>query len=98
VNVIASFGNQLTEDLYDDKVTRVTRKFPSELRRVARRKLLYIYDATELADLKAPPGNRLETLKGDLKGYHSIRINDQWRVIFQWKEGSAYEVQIVDYH
>ena len=68
--MIESFGNQLTEDLFDDKVSRATRKFPSELRRAARRKLLYLHDAVELRDLRVPPGNRLETLKGDLVGFH----------------------------
>ncbi|MCZ6657995.1 MAG: type II toxin-antitoxin system RelE/ParE family toxin [Gammaproteobacteria bacterium] len=96
--MIESFGNQLTEDLFDDKITRATRKFPSELRRAARRKLLYLHDAVELRDLRVPPGNRLESLKGDLAGFHSIRINDQWRVVFMWNSGSPGEVQIVDYH
>ena len=96
--MIESFGNQLTEDLFDDKVSRATRKFPRELRRAARRKLLYLHDAVELRDLRVPPGNRLESLKGDLAGLHSIRINDQWRIVFMWSSGSPREVQIVDYH
>ena len=61
-------------------------------------KLLYLHDAAELNDLKVPPGNRLEPLKGDMKGYHSIRINDQWRVVFKWKNGNAGDVMVVDYH
>ncbi len=96
--MISNFGNQLAEDLYDDKRTKTTRHFPPELLRVARRKLLYLHDADQLSDLKVPPGNRLEALRGDLKGFHSIRINDQWRVIFQWNAGNAQNVQIVDYH
>ncbi len=96
--MIESFGNQLAEDLFDDKITRITRKFPSNLRRPARRKLLYLHDAVELRDPRVPPGNRLESLKGDLAGFHSIRINDQWRVVFMWTGGSPEEVQIVDYH
>ncbi|QQR91324.1 MAG: type II toxin-antitoxin system RelE/ParE family toxin [Myxococcales bacterium] len=96
--MIKSFGNQLAEDLYDDKSTRVVRKFPAELRRVTRRKLLYLHDAAELTDLRVPPGNRLEALKGDMKGLHSIRVNKQWRVVFRWSEGDAYEVQVLDYH
>ena len=96
--MIESFGNQLAEDLFDDKISRATRKFPSELRRAARRKLLYLHDAVELRDLRVPPGNRLELLKGDLTGFHSIRINDQWRVVFMWNSGSPSEVQIMDYH
>ena len=93
--MIETFGNALAEDLFDDKRTKSTRAFPPELRRVARRKLLYLHDATELKDLRVPPGNRLETLKGSWKGFHSIRINDQWRVVFQWQNGNAMKVQIV---
>jgi proteic killer suppression protein len=96
--MISSFGNQLAEDLYDDKNTKATRQFPPELRRVARRKLLYLYDADQLSDLRVPPGNRLEALKGNLIGFYSIRINDQWRVVFEWKDGNAHRVQVVDYH
>ena len=96
--MIESFGNKLAEDLFYDKVSRETRRFPNELRRTARRKLLYLNDAAELKDLRAPPGNRLEALKGDLKGFHSIRINDQWRVVFNWQSGSPIDVQIIDYH
>jgi proteic killer suppression protein len=96
--MITSFGNRLAEDLfYDRKKSRALKKFPPELFRVARRKLLYIFDASVLSDLKVPPGNKLEALKGDLKGYHSIRINSQWRVIFVWNRGAS-DVQIVDYH
>ena len=65
---------------------------------MARRKLLYLHDAAELRDLLAPPGNRLEALKGKWKGFHSIRINDQWRVVFRWKDSNAFEVHVVDYH
>lgn len=59
---------------------------------------MYLHDADELKDLKVPPGNRLEVLKGEWKGYQSIRINDQWRLVFRWEDGNAHEVQIVDYH
>ena len=96
--MIESFGNRLAEDLFDDKLSRTARQFPQELRRAARRKLLYLHDAAELRDLRVPPGNRLEALKGKWKGFHSIRINDQWRVVFRWKDGNASKVQIVDYH
>jgi proteic killer suppression protein len=96
--VIEAFGNTLAEDLFDDKRTKATRSFPPELRRAARRKLLYLYDAAELGDLAVPPGNRLERLKGRWKGLHSIRINDQWRVIFRWRSGNAFEVQVIDDH
>jgi len=96
--VIESFGNRLAEDLFDDKRSNVVRQFPTELVRAARRKLLYLHDAAELQDLRVPPGNRLEALKGELSGFYSIRINDQWRVVFRWKDGNAYDVQILDYH
>jgi proteic killer suppression protein len=96
--MIESFGNDLAKDLFDDRQTRATRSFPQELRRQARRKLLYLHDAAELKDLRVPPGNRLEALKGDMKGFHSIRINDQWRVVFRWANGNAFDVAIRDYH
>jgi proteic killer suppression protein len=96
--MIESFGNALAEGLFDDKRTRVTRSFPAELRRAGRRKLLYLHDASELKDLRVPPGNRLERLKGYWKGFHSIRINDQWRVVFRWVGGNAFDVQVLDYH
>jgi len=69
-----------------------------ELQRAAYRKLVMLDSAVELGDLKAPPGNRLEALRGDRKGQHSIRINNQWRVCFVWEDGNAYNVEIVDYH
>ena len=96
--MIETFGNPLAEDLFEDRNTRATRSFPKELRRAARRKLLYLHEAADLRDLRSPPGNRLEGLKGDWKGFHSVRINDQWRVVFRWSGGSAFDVQIVDYH
>jgi proteic killer suppression protein len=96
--VIETFGNALAEDLFDDKKSKATRAFPPELRRAARRKLLYLHDAAGLKDLAVPPGNRLERLKGKWKGLHSIRINDQWRVVFRWRGGNAFDVQVVDYH
>lgn len=96
--MVESFGNSLAEDLFDDKNSKATKAFPPELRRVARRKLQYLHEAADLRDLKSPPGNRLEGLKGELKGFHSIRINDQWRVVFRWSGGNAFDVQIVDYH
>lgn len=96
--MIESFGNRLTEDLFFDRQSKETRRFPADLRRAARRKILYVHDAAELADLRVPPGNRLEALHGDWKGFHSIRINDQWRVVFRWDRGQASDVAIVDYH
>ncbi len=96
--MIESFGNRLAEDLFLDTDSKETRRFPSDLKRAARRKLLYLHDAAELMDLRMPPGNRLEALKGNLSGYHSIRINDQWRVVFRWESGNARGVKVVDYH
>ena len=96
--MIVTFGNALAEDLFDDSRTRNTRGLPAELRRAARRKLAYLHDAAELRDLRAPPGNRLESLKGDKKGLHSIRINNQWRVVFRWEGSNAFDVEIIDYH
>ena len=75
-----------------------SRKLPNELQRVALRKLLQIDAATLLETLRVPPGNRLEGLAGDRKGQHAIRVNHQWRICFLWREGDAYEVEIVDYH
>jgi proteic killer suppression protein len=96
--MIESFENALAEDLFYDRKSKSTRSFPNELRRAARRKLLYLHDATSLKDLRVPPGNRLETLKGSLKEFHSIRINAQWRLVFRWNGGQSQNVQILDYH
>lgn len=96
--MIETFGNALAEDLFEDKNSRATRSFPADLRRAARRKLQYLHEAADLKDLRSPPGNRLERLKGNLQGFHSIRINDQWRVVFRWHGGNAFDVRIVDYH
>ena len=76
---------------------RLVARFRS-IERPARRKLLYLNQVRALDHLRVPPGNRLESLKGDRKGQHSIRINDQWRICFRWSDGHAYEVEIVDYH
>jgi len=95
--MIHSFDGQLAQDLFFDRVTAVTRRFPSELRKVAQRKLQAIHSANDLRDLRVPPGNRLKALQGDLKGQHSIRINDQWRMVFRWDRG-AHRVSIADYH
>lgn len=96
--MIESFGNRLADDLFHDRATRETRSFPPALRRVARRELLYLHDAAELDDLRVPPGNRLEAPRGSLSGCHSIRINDQWRVVFRWHDGYVRDVAVVDYH
>ncbi len=96
--MIQSFGNRLAEDLFYDRQSKARRSFPKELVRAARRKILIVHDAAELSDLMAPPGNRLESLRGKWRGYHSIRINDQWRVVFKWNSGRASYVAVVDYH
>jgi proteic killer suppression protein len=95
--MIVSFGDRLAEDFFFDRHSSATRRFPGILRNVVQRKLQYLNAAGRLDDLKSPLGNRLEALKGDLRSYHSIRINDQWRIIFHWRDG-AHEVRILDYH
>jgi toxin HigB-1 len=96
--VIATFAAGATADLFHGVDSARVRRWSAEVQKVARRKLDMVNAAAILDDLKVPPGNRLEALKGDLKGYHSIRINDQWRVVFRWKDGLAHEVRITDYH
>lgn len=92
--MIHTFASVDTEALfYSQSVKRF-----KNIERIARRKLLQIHAATMLESLRIPPGNRLEALRGDLKGLHSIRINDQWRVCFEWRADGAYRVEIVDYH
>ena len=76
----------------------VSRRLPTDIQVVARRKLRMLNNAATVEDLRVPPANRLEALKGVRKGQHGIRINDQWRVCFRWKEGDAFDVTIVDYH
>ena len=92
--MIHSFASPDTEALFR---SRLVPRF-SNIERVARRKLLQLQAVTELASLRVPPGNQLEALKHDRKGQHSIRINDQWRLCFVWREDGAYRVEIVDYH
>ena len=96
--MIASFGDQATEDLYHGRKSRRVRRLPPDILTVALRKLDMIDAAQVLQDLAAPPGNRLEALRGELKGHHSIRINDQWRIVFRWETEMAHGVRIVDYH
>lgn len=96
--MIASFGDRATEDLYHGRRSKAARRFPADIHSVALRKLDMINAAGALEDLTSPPGNRLKALRDDMKGYHSIRINDQWRIVFRWAAGRAYEVRITDYH
>ena len=93
--MILSFGDRETELLFNRERVR---KLPPDLLQRARIKLLIIHAAVSEGDLNIPPGNRFEKLKGDRKGWCSIRINEQWRVIFKWAEGNAYDVTITDYH
>jgi len=92
--MIQSFSDRDTEQLFH---TEKSRRF-NVVARVALRKLIQLNRAGRLADLSVPPGNRLEALKGDLIGYHSIRINDQWRIVFRWSNAGPAEVRIQDYH
>jgi proteic killer suppression protein len=93
--MIQSFGSKETEIIWQG--IRST-KLPIEIQNTARRKLRMINNSIDINDLRVPPANRLEKLIGDLKDFHSIRINDQWRIIFKWMDGHSYEVKIVDYH
>ena len=96
--MIRSFGDAATEDLYHGRQSSRVRRLPQDILPVALRKLDMINAARELVDLRVPPGNRLEALKGDREGFYSIRINNQWRITFRWENGGASEVTIVDYH
>jgi proteic killer suppression protein len=93
--MITSFASEEAEKLF---LGRFSAKLPAAIQRTARRKLIYLDDAEDLHDLMAPPENRLEKLKGKRAGQYSIRINDQWRICFEWAENSAINVEIVDYH
>jgi len=93
--VIESFGDAQTEKIYSGQHSR---KLPGDIQHRARRKLRMLNQAKALQDLTSPPGNRLETLQGDLEGFWSIRINQQWRIIFRWEEGRKLDVAITDYH
>ena len=95
-SVIKSFADAGTEEFW--RTGKSKGMPPANLRSVAKRKLTRLDAATRLDDLKSPPGNHLEELKGDRTGQHSIRINDQFRICFRWQDGDAYEVEVVDYH
>ncbi len=97
--MILSFKNQATEDIFNGKNSKEARKLcPQSLWKIAFRKLDQLDSVISLEDLKIPPGNRLEALSGDRKEQFSIRINDQYRICFQWQESNPYQVEIVDYH
>ena len=93
--MIISFGNSETEKVWNG--VRVKR-LPIEIQNIGRRKLRMLNNSVDIADLRIPPSNRLEKLSGKAKEFYSIRINDQWRIVFQWNAGNASEVEIIDYH
>ncbi|MBX3726804.1 MAG: type II toxin-antitoxin system RelE/ParE family toxin [Xanthomonadales bacterium] len=93
--MIRDFADREAESIWQG--TR-SRRLPADIQQVARRKLRMLNSASSLEDLRIPPANRLEALRGGRKGQHSIRINDQWRICFRWKDGDAHGVEIVDYH
>lgn len=93
--MIISFGTKETEKIWNGERVK---KIPNEIQEIGRRKLRMLNNSQNLADLQIPPSNRLERLRGSSKDFYSIRINDQWRIIFKWKIGNASEVEIVDYH
>ncbi len=93
--MIKSFRDKETEKIFDRQFSD---KLQQNIQRVARKRLVILDAVPELNDLRIPPGNQLEALKGDRKGQHSIRINDQWRICFKWSAGDAYDVEITDYH
>jgi proteic killer suppression protein len=93
--MIRSFKDKETEKIF---VRQISRKLPRNIQRIALRKLRVLHRAMTLQDLRVPPGNHLEKLHGNRAGQHSIRINDQWRICFEWRNGDAYDVEIADYH
>jgi toxin HigB-1 len=94
--MIRSFKGKFAESILQGR--RCPKGFPADLAKVARRKLIMVDAATFLEALSSPPGNRLEALKGDLAGHHSIRVNDQWRIVFRWTDAGPEDVEIIDYH
>ena len=96
--VIRSFGDQRTQDVFHGHATREVKRLDGALVKATVRKLDMMVAAAVVQDLRAPPGNRLEALSGDLDGWFSIRVNDLWRLIFRWLDGAAVDVKLVDYH
>ena len=96
--MIVSFSDKGTEAVFHGTPIRLLKRFPADVVRRGVQKLDYLNGASELTDLVVPPGNHLEPLKGDLKGFHSIRVNDQWRIVFRWEGSDAHDVRMVDYH
>ena len=96
--MVITFLSESTRDIYDGLESKQARKISQSIWKVAQRKLDLLNAAHSLIDLKSPPANRLEALKGQMKGKYSIRINDQYRLVFEFRDGNAYEVEIIDYH
>jgi len=96
--MIASFGDRVTEDLYHGRPSARARRFPRDVVDAALVKMDSLNGAASTLDLRSPPRNRLEALKGELKGWHSIRVNDQWRLVFRWQGNDAHKVRLSDYH
>lgn len=96
--MIASFGDRSTYDLFNGIASKQSRRIPMQIHQLALYKLDLLNAAKELNDLRAPPRNRLEALRGKLKGFYSVRINAQWRVVFRWTQNNAVEVRVMDYH
>lgn len=96
--MIRSVKDTTAQNIFDGLNSKAARKLPQELHRKAKRQLDLLNAVTRVEDLKVPPGNQLEALKRTLKGFHSIRIDDQWRIIFRWLDGNAEDVKIIDYH
>ena len=93
--MIRAFKDKETEKIFRG---RFSKRLPHNIQHIAERKLIMLHHAATLHDLRVPPSNRLEALKGERKGQHSIRINDQWRICFEWREDGVYAVEILDYH
>ena len=96
--MIGSFSDRATEDLFHGRASSRIRRLPQDILAVALDKLDVLNAAATLGDLRSPPGNRLKALRGDMLGLHSIRVNEQWRIVFRWSEGVAHEVRLTDYH
>ena len=93
--MILSFGNKTTQKIWEGERVK---SFATEIQEITRRKLRMLNNSIDIKDLMIPPSNRLEKLKGRLKDFYSIRVNDQWRIIFLWENGNAYNVELIDYH
>mgnify|MGYP000893677230 CR=1 FL=1 len=96
--MIVSFGDAATEDLYHGRPTSRVRRLPRDIVAPALVKLDLLNGAAAMLDLKAPPGNRMGALRGDLAGFHSIRVNERWRIVFRWEDNAAHDVRLMDYH